>query len=259
VDEQIRHATSKLSHIHLVANAEARSRLVQMGERGDSVYEIGSPDIDVMLSSTLPDLDSVRKHYEIQYDRYGIVIYHPVTTEYPQMARWSEILVSSLLASTHSYVVIHPNNDVGAEFIMMEYHRLKDNPRFRMLPSLRFESFLTLLKNADFIIGNSSAGIREAPVYGVPSIDVGTRQHGRFAHSSITNGAHEQAQITHALSHLPAAGKTSLHFGAGDSASRFIEAMRSDRFWDTPIQKEFNDLDMNLTLPANRTANPTGD
>src|SRR5260370_29572714 len=81
VDELIRHSVTKLSHLHFVANEEFAERLAQMGEREEIVFVIVSPDIDVMLSGRLPSLEEVRKHYEIPLDSYGILIYHPVTTE----------------------------------------------------------------------------------------------------------------------------------------------------------------------------------
>ena len=81
VDELLRHAISKLSHLHFVANQEARTRLMQMGEQPDTVFVIGSPDIDVMLSDSLPSLDEVKSHYDIPFDDYCIFMYHPVTSE----------------------------------------------------------------------------------------------------------------------------------------------------------------------------------
>ena len=81
MDELIRHAVTKLSHFHFVSNNQARKRLVQMGEAPDSIFVIGSPDIDIMLSENLPELSEVKRRYEINFPEYAIFIYHPVTTE----------------------------------------------------------------------------------------------------------------------------------------------------------------------------------
>ena len=81
IDEVLRHAVTKLSHVHFVANDEARARLIQMGEQAGSIFVIGSPDIDVMLSDTLPTLSQVQAKYDIPFERYVILMYHPVTTE----------------------------------------------------------------------------------------------------------------------------------------------------------------------------------
>lgn len=117
IDELIRHAASKLSHIHFVANDRARCRLIQMGEQEASVFVIGSLDMDVMFSNELPTLETVKKYYEIPYDTYAILMYHPVTTEYDRTALHVNRLVEALLKDTHNYVVIYPNNDMGSHLI----------------------------------------------------------------------------------------------------------------------------------------------
>ena len=89
-----------------------------------------------------------------------------------------------MIKSKKNYVVLYPNNDLGSSIIINEYRRLRSK-KFSVFPSVRFEHFLTLLKNADFMIGNSSAGIRETGVYAVPSIDLGTRQRGRFSEKNL--------------------------------------------------------------------------
>lgn len=242
IDELVRHAVSKLSHLHFVANQEAKQRLIQMGEIEESIYVVGSPDVDVMLSDRLPTIAEVHARYEIPFDRFGIVLHHPVTTEMDRTASHARGLVDALEESGENYVVIYPNNDAGSDAILTELGRLRGNPRFRMLPSMRFEYFLTLLRNAFAIVGNSSAGIREAPVYGVPTVNVGSRQRNRFTCPSIVDVPATREAILHALKNLPAATSANLHFGEGRSAALFVEALRNGRIWKTPGQKQFRDL-----------------
>jgi UDP-N-acetylglucosamine 2-epimerase (hydrolysing) len=249
VDELLRHSISKLSHLHFVANQSARNRLLQMGEQPESVFVIGSPDIDVMLSTSLPSLDEVKRHYEIPFDNYCIFIYHPVTSELSGLEQRAERMWRALLASHRNFVVIHPNNDSGSEILLRELTRhVKNNARFRPLPSMRFESFLTLMKHADAIVGNSSAGIREAPVYGVPTINIGSRQLNRFTHSSIQNVPDEPDAILNALRNIPGRCAPSHHFGRGDSAKRFMDLLHGDAIWKLPKQKQFQDLFVHDTL-----------
>lgn len=245
VDELIRHAITKLSHIHFVSNKEARNRLIQMGEMPDSIFVIGSPDIDVMLSDQLPELDAVKDKYGISFQEYCIFIYHPVTTEIEDLAAHIREVVDALIESKLNYVMIYPNNDIGADIIMQELNRLKGNPFMRMIPSMRFEHFLTLLKNAKVIVGNSSAGIREAPVYGVPTINIGTRQMNRYEYESIINVDYGRGDILKALNNLPHSVKPSLHFGKGESAKLFVKELNSESLWNTPRQKQFIDFDIN--------------
>lgn len=200
IDELIRHSVSKLSHIHFVANDQAQNRLLQMGELASSIYVIGSPDIDIMFSNNLPSLETVKNYYEIPYEKYALAMFHPVTTEIENMECYAANFVEALLKDDRNYVVIYPNNDLGSEIILKAYKRLEDSSRFRVFPSIRFEYFLTLLKNSNLIIGNSSAGIREAPYYGVPTINIGTRQENRAVHVHIINTDYSIISISEALS-----------------------------------------------------------
>jgi UDP-N-acetylglucosamine 2-epimerase (hydrolysing) len=242
VDELIRHAITKLSHLHFVANAEARERLIQMGEVPGSTFIIGSPDIDVMLSNDLPGLTEVKKRYGIAFDRYAVFTYHPVTTELPRLRRNVDAVLSALEECGQNFVAIYPNNDAGAEVILAGLERLEGNPRFRLIPSMRFEYFLALLKDAVAVVGNSSAGIREAPVYGVPTVNIGSRQLNRFNGPSILNVPEDKQAILDVLADLPSRLSPSLHFGKGQSARLFMERVRNPLFWKTPRQKQFQDI-----------------
>jgi UDP-N-acetylglucosamine 2-epimerase (hydrolysing) len=241
VDELLRHAVTKLSHIHFVANEEAAQRLRQMGEDWKSIFIIGSPDTDIMFSTNLPDLEEVKRHYEVPFDTYGIVLYHPVTTEHAQVRSNARELVNALLASGLNFVVIHPNNDKGAETILEELERLRGLPRFRFIPSMRFEYFLVLMKHATVMAGNSSAGVREAPAYAVPTVNIGTRQNSRFHCSSIIDVPEDSEAIARALANLPKGLAPVHHFGRGNCAEAFMQVLRSQAIWSLPKQKKFND------------------
>jgi UDP-N-acetylglucosamine 2-epimerase (hydrolysing) len=244
IDELIRHAVSKLAHIHLVSNEIAKKRLIQMGELPSSIFVIGSPDLDLMNPKSLPALEEVKKYYKIPFDNFAIVMYHPVTTELDKAEEHAAILVEALLKSVKNYVVIYPNNDKGSQAIFDAYKLLEDKENIKIFPSLRFEYFLRLLKEAYFIIGNSSAGIREAPYYGTPTIDVGTRQQNRAKFSSITNVGYDVEAILKVIKSL----KKEMHtqnfnnFGSGDSAQQFLNLLKSDKLWQTDCQKQFQDL-----------------
>ncbi len=243
VDELIRHAVTKLSHVHFVANNEAALRLRRMGERSDCIHVIGSPDIDVMLSPDLPELKTVLVHYDILFDDYGILLYHPVTTDIESIHKRANKLVDAIIASGQRFVVITPNNDHGADVIETALARLTDPTRFRRLPSLRFESFLVLLREAKAIIGNSSAGIREAPVYGVQTVNLGTRQRNRFKHVSIIDCDELDNDLPEVIASMGTRYQPSHHFGDGHSAERFLSVVRSEPFWKISRQKQFVDTD----------------
>jgi UDP-N-acetylglucosamine 2-epimerase (hydrolysing) len=138
--------------------------------------------------------------------------------------------------------VVYPNNDSGTEIIMEEFLRLKDNPHFRIFPSIRFEYFLTLLKHASFILGNSSVGVREAPVFGVPTINLGTRQKNRNNSSLIINISDDKNLILETLSNLPQTVVPSYDFGDGGSAKRFLQILQKTGLWQISRQKQFQDV-----------------
>lgn len=244
VDELIRHSVSKLSHIHFVSNQEAAKRLIQMGEIKESVFTIGSPDIDIMFSDKLPDLETAKKYYEVPFEAFAIVMFHPVTTEFQAMQEYTTTFVDCLLQDNHNYLVIFPNNDLGSQFILDSYERLKQNTRFRVFPSLRFEYFLTLLKNSQFIIGNSSAGIREAPYYGIPIINIGTRQQNRAVHADIINTDYSQESIKEALSVIDShkVQISTNDFGQGNSSELFLDSLKKTDIWQLNHQKQFKDF-----------------
>jgi UDP-N-acetylglucosamine 2-epimerase (hydrolysing) len=242
IDESIRHSVSKLAHLHFVANDEARGRLLQMGENENNIYIIGSPDMDLMISPDLPSIDEVKRYYGIPFESYSILIYHPVTTNLHNLLENIKEIKSAVVKSERNYIIIFPNNDPGADIIIEEYLPLKGNKRFRIFPSLRFEYFLTLLKNCDFIIGNSSAGIREAPFYSIPTINIGDRQKGRFHFDSILNTKAKSSEIFETIQKaIKINNLQSNHFGDGKSAEKFLAILKQSQTWLIKIQKFFID------------------
>ncbi len=244
IDESIRHAISKLAHIHFVCNEEAKKRLMQLGEAESRIYVIGSPDIDIMLSGSLPTLEMARERYEIPFEHYGILMYHPVTTEYEVIGKKIEEVISAVKESGKNYLIIYPNNDLGSEIILNAYRQLEDKNRYRIFTSIRFEYFLTLLKHADFMMGNSSAGVRETCVYGIPAIDVGSRQRGRYdcgVNQNIQHTTEQKQEILRAIQQVDLYRKKATFFGDGNSTKRFLEIISKEQVWNQKIQKVFVD------------------
>lgn len=246
IDESIRHAITKFAHYHLVSNEKAKRRIMQLGEAEENIYVFGSPDIDVMLSDTLPGIDEVRRYYEIPYEEYGILMYHPVTTEVELLPAHIHSVIEAILKSEQNYVVIYPNNDSGTDIILNELKRLEGNKKFRILPSMRFEFFLSLLKNAQFIMGNSSSGIREAGVYSIPAIDIGNRQAGRYLLNENKHIIHVDENINDIREAIKQVGKMhiepSFEFGIGNSTEVFREIITDESIWKKQIQKRFVDI-----------------
>ena len=245
IDELIRHSTSKMSQIHFVSNETAEKRLLQLGETQNSIFNIGSPDIDLMLSTDIPAIDEVKKHYKINYKSYGIVIFHPITTDLQGTEHYAKELVKSILALIdHNFVVIYPNNDEGSNLIFREYKKLEGHPHITILPSMRVEAFMSLLKNCDFLLGNSSAGVIEAPVYGVKTINITKRQHNRYKSKCIFSCKGLSGDIISLVKQIQSIPnfKPDFSYGKGDSAKRFMACLEGDPIWKISTQKQFVDL-----------------
>lgn len=244
VDEVIRHSISKLSNFHFVTNFIAKKRLIQLGEEKKNIFIIGSPDLDILLNKKLPDLSIVKKRYEIEFEKYSVLIFHPVTTESSKLNKNNTItLCRSLIKSNRNYVVILPNNDTHSDVIRSVYKKFFNRrKKFKLIPSMRFEFFLTLLKKADFIIGNSSCGVVEATYLGVPSINLGSRQNNRAKNINCIRKLTERIILYHIKNISNLKNRNKKNFGKGDSASKFVKILKSFQIWNLNTQKNFIDM-----------------
>ncbi|MXY32661.1 MAG: UDP-N-acetylglucosamine 2-epimerase (hydrolyzing) [Boseongicola sp. SB0676_bin_33] len=248
IDESFRHCNTKLAHHHFVSSQEAARRVMALGEPEDSVHVIGSPELDLHSQPSGVTLAEVRNRYQIQFEDFGICILHPVTSEVDTIGEQARRLFGRLVASGRNFVVIAPNNDPGSDAIRAAIEDLPPD-RFRALPSMRFSHFSELMKNTACMVGNSSAGVREAPFLGIPSLDFGTRQKNRTrADSVVSVGAADVASIDRFLhERWGRSYDRDAAFGDGRAASRFVAVLKKERFWASSLQKSFCDSHTSLT------------
>lgn len=244
IDETIRHTVTKLSDIHFVSNVEAKERLLQLGEDDKNVFIIGSPEIDAFLSDDLPSWDEVRNHYQIDFDEFALVIFHPVSSEIDKLKLQVRILCDFIKNTKENFIVISPNNDPGREEIVSGFESILGDKRIAYLPSMRFEFYVVALKRARYILGNSSSGVREAPFFGTPTINIGSRQSNRARADSIINVDIHPTQLVHAhtLANQVTRQQARL-FGEGESDKKFIDALKLSNIWHRTKQKRFFDID----------------
>ncbi len=241
IDESFRHCNTKLAHHHFVSSEAAARRVKALGEPKASVHVIGSPELDLHSRPSGVTLADVRRRYGIPFDEYAICILHPVTSEAGAMGEQARLLFGRLVASGRRFVVIAPNNDPGSDAIRAEIDALPPE-RFRMLPSMRFSHFSELMKNAACMVGNSSAGVREAPFLGIPSLDFGTRQKNRASAGSVAKVEADAAAIDRFL--RDSWGRRhdrDAAFGDGRAARRFVNVLGREAFWEGALQKVFSD------------------
>lgn len=243
IDEMFRHCNTKLATHHFVSSDGARRRVMAMGEPEETVHVIGSPELDFHARPSGVTLDEVRTRYAIPFPEYGIAIFHPVTSEQSSMGAQAQSLFAALEASGRCFVVIAPNNDPGCEDIFAVIDTLPTE-QFRVIPSMRFAHFSELMKHAACMVGNSSAGVREAPFLGLPSLDIGTRQTNRAqAPTVISCPAQDAATIEgFVATHWGRVHGSDKGFGVGSAAERFVAVLAGPEFWCRNLQKAFRDL-----------------
>ena len=246
-DDSMRHATSKMSNIHFVSNKEAKKILLQLGEFKENIHVIGSPEIDAMINKKLPSIFSVKKRYQIKYDKYAIVCFHPDLNEnIKNLKIYVDEIYRAIKRSKNNYIIIYPNNDKNYKIILSKFKKLKSQKNIKLIPSMRFEYYLTLLKYSSCIIGNSSSGVREAPVFEVPVINIGYRQDRRTSNPNIINLGLEQIpfMFDNLINKKKYQNKKfKFLFGKGNSGKNFIKIISKKNFWKNSKKKFFSIID----------------
>ncbi|MDB3973972.1 UDP-N-acetylglucosamine 2-epimerase [Alphaproteobacteria bacterium] len=244
LDEMYRHSISKLATHHFVSNEIAEKRLLQMGEDKDRIFNVGAPNVDIILRKDRPTLEELKKRYDYIFNEYAVLIFHSVVTELDTLKKNVNNLINAIKKSKMNYVVIFPNNDQGSLIIKDKLKNELCGNNFRLIPSMRFEYYLTLLENANFIIGNSSSGIMEAPYFGVPTINIGTRQKNRATLPSIKNINYSETTILKTIRQFIIKKRYDRieFFGINYSANNIKKTLLNKKFWKIKSQKYFNDL-----------------
>ncbi len=148
-----------------------------------------------------------------------------------------------MLAAGGAWVVIDPNNDEGTHDVRAALERLDGRPEVVRLPSMRFPAYLSLVRHAEVVVGNSSSGVREAPVLGTPSVDVGSRQADRSPAASVRHVPAVAGEVAGAIRAARAGGRSRPEepFGSVGAAGRIVAAVCTDHVWALDLQKRFVD------------------
>jgi GDP/UDP-N,N'-diacetylbacillosamine 2-epimerase (hydrolysing) len=180
VDEPVRHAISKLAHLHCVATPGARERLVRMGERPEHVHVTGAPGLDGIEGMATVPREALCRDARLDAKRpVVLVVFHPVVQELASAGEQMQALMSAVLQESRQALCFTPNSDAGAAAIRAVLERHALHPDVRVLTHLDRALFVSWMAAADAMLGNSSAGIIEAASLGLPVVNIGTRQHGR--------------------------------------------------------------------------------
>jgi len=199
IDESVRHAISKLAHIHLTATEGSRERLLRMGEDDWRIHVVGAPRIETILNTSLPKLEIVKQKYGLDaIGEYILFIYHPVTTEQADQLELTRML-QVLLDTGKDIVCVMPNADAGTEVITQVYKPLLNHPQFHPIVSFEQFDYLTMLEQTRVLVGNSSSGIIEAASFHIPVINIGNRQGARERSANVIDIAESAEALSQAL------------------------------------------------------------
>lgn len=238
IDEKVRHAVTKLSSLHLVANELARDRVVRMGEEPATVHVTGCPSIDIAAAINPTPLSSAEL-----YDQYGgvgpefsldhgylVVLQHPVTTEHGSARAEIEETIAAVQALDMPTLWFWPNVDAGSDATSEGLRAFRERQRpekVHFFKNLRPEDFLRLLLGATAVVGNSSVAIRECSYLAVPAVNIGNRQNGRDRGPNVIDVPHNSGAIVDAVRRHAAAGRpeSSTLYGDGCAGARIAEVL----------------------------------
>jgi UDP-N-acetylglucosamine 2-epimerase (non-hydrolysing)/GDP/UDP-N,N'-diacetylbacillosamine 2-epimerase (hydrolysing) len=253
IDEPLRHAITKMSHIHFTATEKYKKRVIQMGENSANVFCYGAPGLDNIYKLNLLSRKKLCEALGIPYaKRIGIITYHPVTLE----KNTAESQISELLRVLESFTDIYwvftlPNADIGGRILIRKIENfVKENPlKRKSFKSLGQLKYLSLLKHADVMVGNSSSGLIEAPSFKLPVVNIGERQRGRVRGQNVIDVPKCESNfikkaIKNALSveFRGSMAGTANPYGSGDVSKKIVEKLKNVNLDESLIKKRFYEL-----------------
>jgi UDP-hydrolysing UDP-N-acetyl-D-glucosamine 2-epimerase len=245
MDNQIRHAITKLAHLHFASAEPHARRIAAMGEEAWRIHTTGAPGLDRIPALATSTRDEVAAALGLPRDeRWVILTFHPVTLEYHAAGRQIDEVLAAVEKVDAACVLTYPNADTAGQVII---ERLEEfaarHRRARLVPSLGDRLYLSLLHLADAMVGNSSSGLIEAPSLGLPVVNVGSRQQGRLRGANVIDAEPDRDAI---LSALDAALAPSFReglrgapnpYGDGGAAGRIVRVLREVALGDRLVRK----------------------
>ncbi|CEG12898.1 UDP-N-acetyl-D-glucosamine 2-epimerase, UDP-hydrolysing [groundwater metagenome] len=200
VDEFTRHAITKLSHIHFPATKKSAERIIKIGEDPNRIFIIGAPGLDSILNHTFHSKEEICNLLDLDTkEPILIIVQHPVTIYAEVSNKQMRETLEAIKDLEKQTIVIYPNADAGGRKIIKVIQEYKKFPFIHIIKNLEHDNYLSLMKNADVLIGNSSSGIIEAPSFYLPVVNIGTRQEGRERAENVIDVDHNKDEIIKAI------------------------------------------------------------
>lgn len=238
IDEKVRHAVTKLSNLHFVANARAAERVTRMGEDPATVFVTGCPSVDLaarVVAEPRDGFDPFQRYAGVGHpfdpsQGYLVVMQHPVTTEYEDALVQIRETLAAVQELAYPTFWFWPNVDAGSDRIskgIRQFRETNDVPFIYFFKNLAPEDFLRLLLGAHCLVGNSSVGIREGAYLGLPVVNVGDRQEGRERAANVLDVGYDRGEIVKAVERQMANGRypPSTLYGDGRAGERIAELL----------------------------------
>jgi len=246
IDESIRHAITKISHIHFVHTKENAERIIKMGERKDRVHVVGALTIDSILNEKHESKDKIFKKYTLDTKKPTfLAIQHPITTLKDKgLSEMKEMLLALKEIKKQTFM-LYPNCDAGGKKLIDLIKRYEKEDYLHIHKNISHEDYISLLKNVDLMIGNSSSGIIEAPSFKIPVINIGDRQKGRTRSENIIDVDPDRKKILKAIDYALGDNKfqnklkkCKNRFGDGKSAKKIVKILKNIDINENLIKKQ---------------------
>lgn len=252
VDEAVRHSISKMSYLHFTSTEQYRKRVIQLGEHPNRVFTVGGIGIENALNMPLMTKEQLEESIHFSLDKpYAVVTFHPVTLEEGQAEKqFREILQAFSGCKNLKYIFTKANADANGRIInKMIDEYVMQNPNAAAFESLGALRYLSALKYAEMVIGNSSSGLVEVPSFKIPTINIGDRQKGRLQAESVINCEPLEQEVTKAIE--LAASKEFRNqlvnvenpYGDGNTSGKIVEILKDRLLNETiDLKKKFYDI-----------------
>ena len=244
IDEYTRHAITKISNIHFVATEKSRKRVLKMGENPKYVFVTGSPSIDELLQENFTDKKTLMKKYNVKLDNHTIILLqHPVTTQNEYAEKQIKTTLKAITQIGYETIAISPNADPGNSKIFKQLNFLSKKYNFvNFYASLPREDYLGLLKYSGVLVGNSSSGLIEGSYFGIPVINIGSRQIGREKAKNVidvTNDVSDtiKRKLLSATNSKKHRYPRSYIYGKGNSSKKIVKYLETIKISKELIEK----------------------
>ena len=232
IDDAVRNALTKMSHLHFACTRRARERIIAMGEEPWRVHFTGSPSLDQLRRKRLLNRKQLERELGVSLARkYVVVVHHPVTL-LRDTTRESAALFSALSDTSEPMIFVYPNSDAGSRKLIERTRKFVSQRRnSRMFVNLEHRVYLSLLKHSEGLVGNSSSGIIEAASLGLPTVNIGVRQKGRDHAANVLDVAAQAGPIRNAITQcMSEKFRKSLQgignpYGDGHAAEKIVELL----------------------------------